>query len=99
MTGSASFTKMFQIPVTPTYSATSVPVNPQDFKIVYVRPIAIAPPPGSVFATDVVVCVRTAARESLRPGNAAMFAHQYVNRLKIVAAARLRISTPVSDPK
>ena len=67
---------MFQMPVTPTYSATSVPVNPHDFKIVYVSPIAIAPPPGSVFATEVVVCVSTAARESFRPGNAAMLAHQ-----------------------
>ncbi len=32
-TGNASFTKMFQIPVTPTYSATFVPVNPQECRI------------------------------------------------------------------
>ena len=76
MTGSASLTKMFQMPVTPTYSATSVPVNPHDFKIVYVRPTAIAPPPGNVFATEVVVWVSTAARLSFSPGSAAMFAHQ-----------------------
>ena len=76
MTGSASLMKMFQMPVTPTYRATFVPVNPQDFKIVYVSPTAIAPPPGRVFATDVVVCVRTAARDNRNPGRAAMFAHQ-----------------------
>ncbi len=70
MTGRASLTKMFQMPVTPTYSATSVPVNPHDFKIVYVRPTAIAPPPGKVFATEVVVCVSTAARTQLQPGQA-----------------------------
>ena len=76
MTGMASFTKMFQMPVTPTYSATSVPVNPQERRIVYVSPIAIAPPPGRVFATDVVVCVSTAAWPSRSPGRAAMLAHQ-----------------------
>ena len=32
-TGSASFTKMFQIPVTPTYRATFVPVKPQECRI------------------------------------------------------------------
>ena len=60
-TGSASFMKMFQMPVTPTYSATAVPENPHECRIEYVSPIAIAPPPGSVFATEVVVWVTTAA--------------------------------------
>ena len=60
MTGRASFVKMFQMPVTPTYSATSVPRNPQELRIEYVRPTAIAPPAGSEFATVVVVWVRTA---------------------------------------
>ena len=38
-----------------------------------------------MFATEVVVCVTTAACPSRRPGNAAMLASQYVNRLKTVA--------------
>jgi hypothetical protein len=92
ITGRASFMKMFQMPLTPTYRATAVPVNPQECRIEYVSPIAIAPPPGSVLATDVVVCVTTAAGQRRRPGSAAMFAHQYVKRLKIVAA----ISEPIS---
>ena len=52
----------------------------------YVRPTATAPPAGIVFATDVVVCVTTAAGPRRRPGSAAMFASQYVNRLKLMAA-------------
>ena len=91
-TGSASFMKMFQMPLTPTYRATAVPENPHECRIEYVSPIAIAPPPGSVLATEVVVCVTTAAGQRRRPGRAAMFAHQYVKRLKIVAA----ISVPIS---
>ena len=76
ITGRPSFTKMFQMPVTPTYRAVFVPVKPHDFWISYVSPIAIAPPPGSVLATDVVVCVSTAAGHRRSPGSAAMFAHQ-----------------------
>ena len=95
-TGRASLTKMFQMPLTPTYNATSVPVKPHECRIEYVSPIAIAPPPGSVFATDVVVCVTTAAWPRRRPGRAAMFAHQYVKRLKIVAAMSEPISIGVS---
>ena len=75
-TGKASFAKMFHTPVTPTYNAVSVPVKPQDRRIAYVSPTAIAPPPGSVFATEVVVCVSTAAGHSRSPGRAAMLAHQ-----------------------
>ena len=37
-------------------------------------------------ATEVVVCVSTAAGQSRSPGSAAMFAHQYVNRLNTIAA-------------
>ena len=65
-----------------------MPEKPHESKIEYVRPIAIAPPAGSVFATDVVVWVRTAALPMPSPGNAAWFAHQYVTRLKIVASTR-----------
>ncbi len=36
----------------------------------------MAPPPGRVFATDVVVCVSTAAGHRRKPGSAAMFASQ-----------------------
>ena len=67
---------MFQMPVTPTYSATLVPLNPQESRIEYVSPTAIAPPAGSVLATEVVVCVSTAALPIPRPGKAAWFAHQ-----------------------
>ena len=71
---------MFQMPVTDTYSAMSLPENPHDRRIWYVRPTAIAPPAGRVFATDVVVCVTIAACQKRRPGSAAMFASQYVTR-------------------
>ena len=67
-TGSASFMKMFQMPLTPTYRATWVPVNPHECRIEYVSPIAIAPPPGNVLATDVVVWVTTAAGQSRKTG-------------------------------
>src|SRR5512132_4713843 len=87
---------MFQMPVTPTYSATLVPLNPHESRIEYVNPTAIATPAGSVFATEVVVCVRTAALPMPRPGRAAWFAHQYVTRLKIVAATSDHVSTGVS---
>jgi hypothetical protein len=87
---------MFQMPVTPTYSATLVPVNPQESRIEYVNPTAIAPPAGSVFATEVVVCVSTAAFPMPRPGKAAWFAHQYVTRLKIVAPTSDHVSNGVS---
>ena len=33
-TGSASLMKMFQMPLTPTYRATSVPENPHERRIV-----------------------------------------------------------------
>ena len=59
------------------------------------RPTATAPPAGNVFATVVVVCVTTAERESWSPGSAAMFASQYVNRLKVVASSRDHVSIHV----
>ena len=62
-------------------------------------PIAIAPPAGSVFATEVVVCVRTAALPMPSPGSAAWFAHQYVRRLKIIAAKSVQNSIDVSVPR
>ena len=53
-----------------------MPVKPHEWRISYVSPTAIAPPPGSVFATDVAVWVETADCPVVRPGRAAMFAHQ-----------------------
>ena len=49
-----------------------------------------------MFATVVVVCVSTAAFPMPRPGNAAWFAHQYVTRLKNVAATSDDVSIGVS---
>ena len=97
ITGSASFMKMFQMPVTPTYRATSVPVNPHERRIEYVRPIAIAPPAGQR-VRDRGGRLRRAppTGPSCRPGSAAMFANQYVNRLKTVAATRVPSSIGVS---
>ena len=58
-------------------------------------PTATAPPAGIVFATEVVVCVTTAAGPRRRPGSAAMFASQYVNRLKTIAANSVQNSMGV----
>lgn len=76
--GSASFVKLFQMPVTPTNRAVSAPVNPHELRIAYVIAIATAPPAGTVLATDVPVCVATADRPSRNPGSAAWLASQYV---------------------
>jgi hypothetical protein len=48
-----------------------------------------------VFATDVPVCVTTTDWDMRRPGRAAWFASQYVNRLKRVAASNERDSIGV----
>ena len=45
-----------------------------------------APPAGSVFATDVLVCVITADGHRRSPISPAWFAIQYVQRLKIMTA-------------
>ena len=49
-----------------------------------------------MFATEVVVCVSTAALPMPMPGSAAWFAHQYVTRLKTIASTSESDSSGVS---
>ena len=98
ITGSASFVKMFQMPVTPMYKVVSAGVNPHEPNMAKVTPKAIAPPAGKVLATEVGVCVRTAACQNPSPGSAARFASQYVTRLRNVTATRDPISSIVRSP-
>ncbi len=58
-------------------------------------PTATAPPAGRVFATDVVVWVRTADCPSDMPGSAAMLASQYVTRLNTIARTSVVSSSHV----
>jgi hypothetical protein len=51
--GSASFTAKFAIPVPSVTTATSPGPKPQDRYMANDTPMAMAPPPGRVMATDV----------------------------------------------
>ena len=53
------------------------------------------PPPGIVSATEVVVWLQTAACHRPNPGIEAMFCHQYVSRLKTIAATSVTSSSHV----
>jgi len=73
-------------------------VKPQDPSIANVTPTAMAPPAGSVFATEVPVCVSKAACPRPKPGSAAWFAIQYVKRLKIMTPNRIVSSSRLRVP-
>ncbi len=61
--GMPSFTKLFHTPDTTAASANCAFVNPQEWYIAYVTPMAMAAPPGSVLATAVDAWLETAACE------------------------------------
>ena len=60
MIGSPSFMKMFQIPVTPMYSAIAWPVEPPGAQHRVRQTHRDRAARRDVFATEVVVCVSTA---------------------------------------
>ena len=59
--GMPSLAKLFQIPETTTDNEVRDFEKPQEPNMAYVRPMATAPPAGTVFATAVVVSVCTSA--------------------------------------
>ena len=74
--GRPSFRNRFQMPVVDARRATSEPVNPQEWNIPYIRPVATTPAPGRRFETVVDVWLLTAACPRVRPGIAACICHQ-----------------------
>ena len=84
-TGSASFVKLFQIPVVEISNPICDPVNPHDRNTSVTNPTAMTPPPGRMLEIVVPIWLFTAACPSVRPGIAACVCHQYVNRLKTMA--------------
>ena len=55
MIGRPSFKNVFQMPVVEASRATSEPVNPHEWNIPYMRPVATTPAPGTRFETVVEV--------------------------------------------
>jgi hypothetical protein len=90
--GRASFTAKFAMPVEMVTSPTSVAVKPHEVYIEYDTPMAMAPPPGSVMATDVDDWFTSAARAGVRPGIPAIRTGQYVTTLSRVRATRTTTS-------
>ena len=91
-TGKASFMNMFHTPVRVISSPIWDRVNPHDRNTSVMTPSEMIPPAGTTSAIVVPIWLFTAAWASVSPGIAAIVCHQYVNRLKAIAAV-----TPTSS--